>query len=117
MKLFNALAGTISIGVVIGALKAFVIYANGSEQAYVHALSGLHPYLNVTGVALQKPAFGESDLLPIYGASEELEEFSEFQSEQFFKRYPTGFAPFEAAHSADSFIIYAEAMAAIGPEL
>ncbi len=117
MKSIHIMAAAVALGIVWAVLAAGVDYADRVEEQYIHALAPLHPPLNITGIALQKAAFSQSDLLPVYGASEALNQPSEFQADQFFKSYPTGFAPYDIVKGGDASIIHAESAAAVGATL
>ncbi len=117
MKFVHLFSALIVSGLTIAAVLGADAYARGVESVYVHALAPKHVPLNVTGSALQKIAFQQSDLLPIYGASEVLNQPSVYQPSQFFANYPTGFTTFEVAKGGVATIIVAEALASIGPDL
>src|SRR5215831_9706183 len=96
---------------------AFINYANSLELIYVHALAGRLPDIDVTGSALQRVAFSQPDLLPVYGSSESILQDNEIQPGHFFRDYPTGFAPFEVSHLGVTFIMHAESIAAVGGDV
>src|SRR5579859_5256996 len=116
MKSMHVLAAIIALCMTAANLTALLSYADAFERVYIHALAlaDTHPDIVITGIALQKAALDQSDLLPIYGASEDLIQTDEYQAAQFFRTYPTGFAPFEISHLGSRFIIHAEAIAALG---
>jgi D-alanine transfer protein len=117
MKSRHLVAALIALGIMGAALVAGTGYATHLEQAYVHALAPVHLPINLIGIALDKAAFQQNDLLVIYGASETLDQPSEFQADQLFKNYPTGFAPYEIAAGGSDSLLHAESLAAIGTDL
>ncbi len=117
MKTIHLLAAAISLLMFYGALQKGVSYAKDLEWEYVHVMAPLRPSIKTTGSAFQRAAFEQPDLLPLYGASESFNQSSEFQADQFFKDYPTGFAPYNMAHTAAGFIDYVQAVAGIGADL
>ena len=69
------------------------------------------------GSVLQEAAFGQSDLLPVYGTSEIYNEIDENSANQFFQTYPTGFTVFEVASGGVASLEIAQNLAALGPVL
>lgn len=65
------------------------------------------------GLALQKAAFAQKDLLPIYGSSEFLNE-SPYCGRAFFARFPSGFALFPVGKAGQESVVVAERLAALG---
>ncbi len=92
-------------------------YANNLEQKYIHAIAPLYPDSVINGSALQKVALQQTDLLPVYGASEEHKEAGPFQASQFFQNYPTGFTPFDACKGGADSLTELEALASVGKSL
>ena len=68
------------------------------------------------GLALQKAAFAQKDLLPIYGSSEFLNA-SPYCGRAFFARFPTGFALFPVGKAGQESIVIAQRLAALGEAL
>lgn len=92
-------------------------YAKGLEQKYIHAIAPLYPDSVINGSAFEKIAFNNSDLLPVFGSSEEHREDGPFQASNFFSKYPTGFAPFDACKGYAQSITEAMALASVGNSL
>jgi D-alanine transfer protein len=92
-------------------------YAQGLEQKYIHAIAPLYPDSVINGSAFEKVAFSTPDLLPVFGSSEEHLQDSPFQANNFFRTYPTGFAPFDACKGYAQSITEALALASVGNSL
>jgi D-alanine transfer protein len=107
----------IAIALFLGFLVGFNFYAKSMEDRYVRALAPWHvPQANV-GTALQCAAFQKSDLLVIYGSSEMRIPDTDYRADVFFKTYPTGFAVMDIAEGGVTSLIFAQSLAAIGPDL
>ena len=117
MKARHLVPALAAMLLVAAALGGGVLYAQAVEREYAHALAPRHVPLNVTGRALQVAALQQPDLLPVYGASEVLNQPSAYQASQFFATYPTGFTTFEVAKGGVTSIIVAEELAAVAPDL
>jgi D-alanine transfer protein len=98
-----------------GALLGGRAYALRVEAQSVHALAANLFPLKSLGIALQRAAFRQPDLLPAYGSSE-LENRDDYDARRIFKDYPTEFTIFPIAHMGTSALIVLEKLAAIGPE-
>ena len=92
-------------------------YANNLEQKYIHAIAPLHPDSVINGSALEKVALKNPDLLPVYGASENLIEPGKFQASQFFQNYPTGFNTFVIAKGYEDSLTEALELGSVGKSL
>ena len=68
------------------------------------------------GFALQDEAFGDKDLLPIYGSSEFRNDTS-FSGRMFFSHYPTGFGLFIVGKAGSKTLITAERIGALGEKV
>ena len=80
------------------------------ERRYVHALAPiLFPQKN-QGIALQRIAFGQSDLLPFYGSSE-LVKPAPNRGGGFFQTYSTGFSVFSVGKAGEASLIVLEKLA------
>jgi D-alanine transfer protein len=72
----------------------FVLLLSGAiwlERHSIHAIAPETSALKNQGAALQRAAFAEPDLLPLYGSSELLKRVPD-KASQFFANYPTHFA-------------------------
>lgn len=86
------------------------------ERRYVHALAPmLFPQKN-QGIALQRIAFGQSDLLPFYGSSE-LVKPAPNRAADFYETYCTGFSVFSVGKAGEASLIVLEKLAAVGSDL
>jgi D-alanine transfer protein len=117
MKLPHLLSTLVAMLWVAAGLAGGALYAQSVECRYVHALAPQLLRLNIVGSVLQKEAFGQPDLLPVYGSSEIADEVSGYTSREVFSTYPTGFATFEVAKGGVNSLIMAQSIASLGPDL
>jgi D-alanine transfer protein len=68
------------------------------------------------GILLQKEAFAQPNLLPIYGSSE-LVRPSQYHVIELFQNYPTGFAVFPVGDLGTPPLIFVESLAGVGADL
>jgi D-alanine transfer protein len=113
---FHLLAGLASLILIVGLLWGFSAYAATIESRYVHGLAPYITHQSNFGSALQRAAFHQPDLLPVYGSSE-IASTAEFSSVDFFRLYPTGFAAFDIRFVGGSALNLAQTLAAVGPDL
>jgi D-alanine transfer protein len=99
-----------------GAL-AYTLYAGYTENRYIHAIAALDHAEISRGIAAERAAIRQPDLLVIYGASELVLLETEYEATRFFSTYPTGFMVFNAATKGGSSLTVAQRLAALGPEL
>jgi D-alanine transfer protein len=97
-------------------LVACDLYAIRIENRYLHALAEPMFPIKWQGSALQRAAFNESDLLPLYGSSELLMP-NPFHASRIFKSYPSGFNIFPVGNGATTCLIILQRLAAVGPDL
>jgi D-alanine transfer protein len=93
-----------------------VAYARSQEKQYVHALAPVWFPLKQHGSALQRQAFLEPDLLPIYGSSE-LKTRDPYDASEVFDGYPTGFTVFPVCEMGASALIVVQELAALSSAL
>jgi D-alanine transfer protein len=93
-----------------------VAFARSQEKQYVHALAPVWFPLKQHGSALQRQAFLEPDLLPIYGSSE-LKTRDAFDASEVFDDYPTGFTVFPVSEMGANALIVLQDLAALGSVL
>lgn len=101
-------------------LTGGLIYAHGQEDLFVHAqVNQIEAAQRNFGVALQKTALRQNDLLLLIGSSELLVELTSTQDAAFqiFRTYPTGFMVDEVAVGGMTSLNVAQDFAALGPEL
>ena len=67
------------------------------------------------GLALQRQAFRDPALLPVYGSSE-LTQPQVNRADEFFAEHPEGFEPFLIGNPGETCLIIATKLAALGPE-
>ena len=95
------------------ALAAGLVWCQRLEHRYVHELAMDFSDAKLHGVALQKAAFAEDDLLLLYGSSELVKEIPNKASE-FFYEYPTGFRVFAVGKPGTTALAVLQKLAAIG---
>ncbi len=117
MKTPHLVSACAAMLILITMLVGGTAYAQSLEQRYVHAMAGRVTEINTVGSALQRIAIQQPDLLLIYGSSEITHRVPNYDALALFKKYPTGFAPFEIAHSGMTSLLVAQQVAALGPDL
>lgn len=116
LKTPHLAAASLALGVAAFILLAVLVAGEILEYRYVHVLAPiLFPGKN-QGVALQKMAFGEGDLLPFYGSSE-LVKPAQNKAGDFFQAYPTGFNIFSVGKAGASSLILLQKLGAVGSDL
>lgn len=108
-----------AIGVVLllsAALAAAATYTRTITARCVHAVAGQMFAHKNQGAALQRAAFQQPDLLPIYGSSD-LNVRNRYHASALFRSYPTGFAVFPVGNLGSSNLIWLQALAAVGSDL
>jgi D-alanine transfer protein len=93
-----------------------VAYARSQEKQSVHALAPVWFPLKQHGSALQRQAFLEPDLLPIYGSSE-VKTRDPYDASEVFDGYPTGFTVFPVSEMGANALIVVQELAAVGTDL
>jgi D-alanine transfer protein len=96
---------------------AYTLYAHYTENKYVHAVAAQDHSEISQGIAMDRAAIKQPDLLLIYGASELVLLQTEYEATRFFQTYPTGFMVFNAATKGGSSLSVAQRLAALGPDL
>jgi D-alanine transfer protein len=86
------------------------------EEHYIHALAPEFPTCKLQGVVLQRVAFQQPDLLPLYGSSELAKPMANNPSE-FFADYPTGFAVFPVGKPGATSLTAAQKLGGVGTAL
>jgi D-alanine transfer protein len=116
LKTSHIAAASIALGIVAFLSLALVIAGDHLERRYVHALAPtLFPEKN-QGIALQRIAFGQSDLLPFYGSSEIVKPAPN-KAADFFRIYPTGFNVFTVGKAGATSLILLQKLSAMGSDL
>jgi D-alanine transfer protein len=116
LKTSHIAAASIALGIVALLSLALVMVGGHLERRYVHVLAPmLFPEKN-QGIALQRIAFGQSDLLPFYGSSE-LVKPAPNKAADFFRIYPTGFSVFTVGKAGAASLILLQKLSAMGSDL
>lgn len=112
----HLVAGAAALMVVILATAGADVYASRLEQRYIHAIAPLQFNQKNRGVAFQRAALREPELLPLYGSSE-LEHLSNpYHATNFFHEYPTGFTVFPVGDVGATTLIMVESLASLGAD-
>ena len=86
------------------------------ERHYIHALAPEFYDVKLQGVALQKEAFAQPDLLVLYGSSELVREMPN-NATQFFQDYPTGFGIFPVGKPGATSLSVLQKIASVGEDI
>jgi len=97
-------------------LSVATLYARRTETHWVNTLAPQMFAQKHRGVALQRAAFRQSDLLPIYGSSE-LNLRNPYHPSALFREYPTGFTVFPIGNFGTTNLIWLQALASVGRDL
>jgi D-alanine transfer protein len=97
-------------------LAAGLWWAQRLERRHVHDLITDFSDPKLHGVALQKQAFAQDDLLVLYGSSELIQEVPNTAGE-FFEEYPTGFRVFPVGKAGTTALAVLQKLAAVGEDL
>lgn len=116
-RLPHLVAAAAAILAAAAAGLVFSVYARRTENKYVHAVAAQDHAEISRGIAIERAALQQPDLLLIYGASELVLLQTEYEATRFFSTYPTGFMVFNAATKGGSSLTVAQRLAALGGEL
>jgi D-alanine transfer protein len=97
-------------------LVAGLWWAQRLERRHVHDLIADFSDPKLHGVALQKQAFAQDDLLVLYGSSELIQQVPNTAGE-FFEEFPTGFRVFPVGKAGTTALAVLQKLAAVGEEL
>lgn len=111
--LFASLLALLLIG---AALAAGYVWSRQIERAEVADLAADLSDSKLHGVAIQREAFRQPDLLLLYGSSELVTQVPAMAAE-FFQDYPTGFRVFPLGKEGTSCLAIAQKLAAVGEDL
>ena len=92
---------------------ATVLLCAKAEERYIHNFADELGDLKLQGVALQKTAFTQPDLLVLYGSSELVSPVPGKASE-FFEKYPTGFRVFPVGKPGTTSLAIMQKIASVG---
>ncbi len=93
-----------------------LLYCQRLERRYIHALAPEFTTQKLQGMALQKEALAQPDLLLLYGSSELVREMPNNAS-QFFQEYPTGFRVFPVGKPGTTSLAVLQKVAAVGESI
>jgi D-alanine transfer protein len=107
-----------AVAIMACCLVAVQLHAWQLERQYVHPFaSATAPWTGKNrGIAMERAAFAQSDLLPVFGSSE-LIVGSTHDADGVFRYYPTGFRPFAVASPATTPIIMMLRLGSLGTAL
>jgi D-alanine transfer protein len=100
----------------IGILSVATRSARRLEARHIHGLAPQMFAQKNRGEALQRAAFRQPDLLPLYGSSD-LNAPSPYHASALFREYPTGFTVFPIGNAGSTSLIWLQAVAAVGCDL
>ncbi len=115
MKTIHLYAGLLACPVIVLILAAGSVYAERLEAETVRALPFQIFTQKSVGVALQRQAIDQPDMLLLLGSSELRGDNS--VAPKFFAAAPTGFVVFGAGLHAANTLVYAQQLASLGSEL
>lgn len=91
-------------------------WAERLEREHVHDLIADFSDPKLHGVALQKQAFAQDDLLVLYGSSELVQQVPN-EAGEFFEEFPTGFRVFPVGKAGTTSLAVLQKLAAVGTDL
>jgi D-alanine transfer protein len=91
-----------------------VLLCAKAEDRFIHRVAEEIDDLKLQGVALQKTAFAQPDLLVLYGSSELVSPVPN-KAGDFFEKYPTGFQVFPVGKPGTTSLAIMQKIAALGP--
>jgi D-alanine transfer protein len=113
----HILSAMTAILILMGAAVYWDKLATTVENGFVNALAPILLARDANVTVIQKAAFRQPDLLPVYGSSEMVNVETDYRAYSFFENYPTGFQVFEIAKAGNSSLNIAQDLAAVGPDL
>ncbi len=93
-----------------------LVYCQRLERRYIHALASEFTDAKLQGVALQRQAFAQDDLLVLYGSSELVKEMPN-NATDFFADYPTGFRVFPVGKPGATSLTVLQRIAGVGRQI
>ena len=93
-----------------------LLWCERIESRFVDALTRDFSESKLQGVALQRAAFAQPDLLVLYGSSELMRDVPNTAA-QFFEEYPTGFRVFPVGKMGTTSLATLQKIAAVGAEV
>ena len=116
MKAPQLTAALIALGITAVISCVGVLAGRYLDRHYIHILAPIPFPHKDEGIALQKLAFNQPDLLPIYGSSE-LVKPSNKKPTDFFRSYPTGFSVFPVGKAGATSLVILQKLAGVGSDL
>jgi D-alanine transfer protein len=116
LKTPHIAAALTALGIVALILLGAALAGGYLERRCVHVLAPILFPEKSQGIALQRIAFDQSDLLPLYGSSE-LVKPADNKAADFFRSYPTGFNVFSIGKAGAASLIMLQKLAAVGSDL
>ena len=98
------------------ALACGFVWCRGVERTHIADLASDLSDPKLQGVAIQREAFSQPDLLVLYGSSELIRKVP-MMAEEFFEDYPTGFRVFPVGKAGTSQLAVLQKLAAVGEDL
>jgi D-alanine transfer protein len=120
MRLTHLIAALLALLLIAGLLASGVLYAETLENRYVHALASEQFDQKDLGSAMQRAAFRQPDLLPVYGSSElalQKPYQDPYRAITLFRGEPTGFNIFPIGGGDTTDLVLLQRLAGVGPEL
>jgi D-alanine transfer protein len=90
-----------------------LLYCERLEQRFIHAVAPEFTDEKLQGIALQKKAFQQPDLMVFYGSSELVKDMPN-NATQFFADYPTGFRTFPVGKPGTTSLAIVQKAASVG---
>jgi D-alanine transfer protein len=112
----HLVASIIALAFASATIAVGVIWCKRVEERHVHGLTSDLSDPKLQGVAIQREAFQQNDLLVLYGSSELIKQVPSMGVE-FFQEYPTGFRVFPVGKEGTSALAVAQKLAAVGTNL
>ncbi len=112
----HLIATGLALLIASAAIVTGIVRCKDMENHYIHALAPEFYDVKLQGVALQKEAFAQPDLLVLYGSSELVRDVPN-NAIQFFKDYPTGFGVFPVGKPGATSLSILQKIAAVGSDL
>jgi D-alanine transfer protein len=109
-------ASLIALAIASATIAAGFLWCRKLEERHIHHLAADHSHPKLQGVAIQRLAFEQPDLLVLYGSSELIKQVPAMGAE-FFCEYPTGFRVFPVGKEGTSALAIAQKLAAVGDGL
>ena len=112
----HIIAASAALLALVLALAGGWVWCEQLETRFVDALSRDLSEAKLQGVALQRAAFAQPDLLVLYGSSELMRDVPNTAA-QFFEEYPTGFRVFPVGKMGTTSLAMLQKVAAVGAGL